>query len=97
MVLNSEKYHTRKMESPTLTKSQKGLFYTLYAFIILMLLFSVLAVKNHGQEGYNKCVQDKCERKGQEFCSKPREIMNCCLGAGGNLANVDNKLDCTFA
>lgn len=83
------------MES-SLTHSQKGLLLVLYGLLMLMVIFSVMAIKNKGQEGYAKCIQDKCERRGQEFCSKPREIMNCCLGAGGNVANVDNKLDCAF-
>ena len=84
------------MESPTLTGTQKGLLYCLYGLMVLMFIFSVLALKNHGQEGYDNCIQDKCERKGQEFCSKPREIMNCCLGAGGKLAAADNSLNCVF-
>ena len=81
---------------PSLSYAQKGLLFILYGLMVLMVVFSVLALKNKGADGYNKCIQQKCEQKGQEFCSKQREIMNCCAGAGGKLAVVDNKLDCTF-
>ena len=84
------------MESPSPTKAQQGLLYILYGLVVLMLVFSVLALKNHGSEGYNQCIQKKCEIGGQEFCNKLREINNCCLGAGGKLAVVDNKTDCVF-
>lgn len=80
-----------------LTKAQRGLLYTVYGLIALMIIFSILAVRNLGEEGYQQCLQKKCERKGPEFCSKQREISNCCLGAGGELAIVEGKLTCVFA
>lgn len=83
------------MES--LTKSQRGLLYLLYGLTTLMVIFSMLAVLNVGESGYQQCIQDKCQRKGQEFCSKQREISNCCQGAAGELAVVEGKLTCVFA
>lgn len=80
-----------------LTKAQRGLLYTLYGLVAVMVIFSILAVRNLGEEGYQQCIQKKCERKGPEFCSKQREISNCCQGAGGELAIAGGKLICAFA
>ena len=68
-----------------------------YFRIIVEVIFSLWAIQNQGQEGYQQCIQDKCQRKGQEFCSKQREISNCCQGAGGELAIAEGKLTCVFA
>ena len=76
--------------------SQKILFFTLCALVALMVIFSLMAIKNKGQDGYDKCVQNKCEKKGQDFCQKPREIQNCCLGAGGNVGISESKYVCVF-
>ena len=80
-----------------LTKAQRGLLYTLYGLVAVMVIFSILAVRNVGEEGYQQCLQNKCERKGPEFCSKQREISNCCQGAGGELGVAEGKLTCVFA
>ncbi len=80
-----------------LTKSQQGLLYLLYGLVALMVIFSILAVRNLGEEGYQQCIQKKCERKGPEFCSKQREISNCCQGAGGELVVVEGKLTSVFS
>lgn len=76
--------------------SQKILLLILYGLIALMVVFSLLAIKDKDQAGYDKCIQKKCDTKGQEFCSKYREISNCCLGAGGKVMMIDNKYDCVF-
>ncbi|MBI2668886.1 hypothetical protein HYX14_03520 [Candidatus Woesearchaeota archaeon] len=78
------------------TRLQQILLVVLYGLIALMIFFSILAIKNKGQDGYNNCVQEKCDRKGQDFCQKPREIMNCCQGAGGQLAQNGAQLTCVF-
>jgi len=70
--------------------SQKVLLGSLYLLILLMIFFSLLAVRNTGEEGYQQCVEKKCEAKGEKFCSKVRELGNCCAGAGGNLATANN-------
>lgn len=80
----------------TLTTAQKGLLYLLYGLTALMVIFSIMAVRNVGEEGYQQCLKKKCERKGAEFCSKQREISNCCLGAGGELALTEGKLTCVW-
>ncbi len=80
-----------------LTRWQKGLLYVLYGLIVLMILFSLVAIGNRGQEGYDKCIQKKCELKSQEFCSKPREISNCCEGAGGQLGQMNGEWKCVFS
>ena len=73
-----------------LTLPKKVLLYSLYSLLILMVVFSFLAIQNTGEKGYLQCVENKCEAKGEKFCSKPRELSNCCAGAGGNLAGVNN-------
>ncbi len=79
-----------------LSTGQKILLASLYILIALMIIFSFLAVRNRNEEGYQNCLQKKCERKGQEFCSKPREIQNCCQGAGGQVALANNQYTCVF-
>ena len=68
----------------------KILLYSLYALLILMVIFSFMALRNIGLEGYQQCVEKKCEVKGEKFCSKLRELNTCCAGAGGTLAGVNN-------
>ena len=75
---------------------QKGLYVTLLALVALMIIFSFMSLKNRGIEGYNQCIQDKCELAGEEHCTKFREINNCCLGAGGRVAMVGNAYSCVF-
>lgn len=69
---------------------QKILLGSLYFLVLLMVVFSLLAIQNVGENGYQQCVEKKCEAKGEKFCSKLRELNNCCSGAGGNLAGVNN-------
>lgn len=75
---------------------QKGLLAFLYGLLILMVVFSLLALKNLGEEGYNRCIQEKCEKKGEAYCTKYREISNCCLGAGGEIAAAEGGYACAF-
>jgi hypothetical protein len=93
---HQHKEHQHKEHSLSLTLWQKGLLYVLYGLIILMIIFSLIAMGNRGQEGYDKCIQKKCELKSQEFCSKPREISNCCEGAGGQLGQMNGEWKCVF-
>lgn len=72
------------------TLLKKILLYSLYFLLLLMIVFSLMAARNTGEKGYAKCVEKKCYEKGEQFCSKARELANCCLGAGGNLATVTN-------
>ena len=80
-----------------LTKLQNPLFYFLLGLMALMIVFSVLAIKDKGQEGYLQCVQQKCEEVSQDFCNKFREKNNCCMGAGGQMAQQGNELVCVFS
>ncbi len=73
-----------------LKRAQKILLGSLYFLIILMIIFSLLAAWNTGEKGYKQCVQQKCDQKGEQFCSKARELANCCSGAGGTLSTVSN-------
>jgi len=88
----AEEHHTEKK----LSLAQKILLALLYGLVILMVVFSFMALKNKGQEGYDKCIQEKCERKGQDFCQKPREIQNCCQGAGGKIGISGSQYVCVF-
>ena len=80
----------------TLTRWQRGLLYVLYGLLTLMVVFSFLSLQNKGQGGYDRCIKEKCDAKGEEFCSKPREISNCCLGAGGELGQSNGEWKCVF-
>ena len=78
------------------TRMQKGLLILLYGLIALMVLFSLLAIRNLGQDGYDRCIEKKCAWKGQEFCTKVREVTNCCVGAGGELGVTASGYSCIF-
>ena len=80
-----------------LNLAQKILLFSLYGLIILMIVFSIGSLKNRGEEGYNKCVQAKCDLHGEDWCNKYREKNNCCLGAGGELAVSGNQYICVFS
>lgn len=73
-----------------LSLPKKILLYSLYFLLVLMVIFSFMAIQNTGEKGYQQCVEKKCEAKGEKFCSKLRELSNCCAGAGGTLAGVNN-------
>ena len=75
---------------------QKIMFYVLIGLIILMIIFSLQASQNRGKEGFENCIEKKCTTRTLAFCQKPREISNCCLGAGGQLAQQEGKLTCIF-
>jgi len=95
--INSETIHFIRMEEKaSLTLAQKCLWYVICGLIIILVVFSIMAVQNMGQKGYDHCLERKCEKISEEFCSKPREIQNCCRGAGGELAVSDNKITCFF-
>jgi len=80
----------------TLTLAQKILLASMYALLLLMIFFSLQAIRNLGQDGYDQCHQKKCETSGEAFCSKFREISNCCLGAGGKVAISGSEYVCVF-
>ena len=75
---------------------QKSLYAALLALVALMIIFSFMSLKNRGMEGYNQCIQAKCELAGEEYCTKFREVNNCCLGAAGKVVLVENAYSCTF-
>ena len=84
------------METPTL--AQKILLTLLYGSVVLIVVFSFLAAREKDYEGFQKCVDKKCQRGGEAFCSKFREINNCCLGAGGDIAiTPDHQYTCVFS
>ncbi len=85
------------MEQSQMNLSQRVLFYVLCGLVILMVFFSLIASMDKNYEGYEKCVQKKCERKGEVFCQKAREQQNCCAGAGGQLTQDNQgKFTCVF-
>jgi hypothetical protein len=61
-----------------------------------MIIFSLGATRNIGQEGYDKCVQQKCDDFGEATCNKARELNNCCMGAGGTLGVSGSETVCVF-
>ncbi len=84
------------MEHQPLTLPQKGLLFTLYGLLGLMIVFSIMSLQNLGQEGYQKCMEKRCSLVGDERCQKLREVSSCCLGAGGKVGISDNKYGCGF-
>ena len=60
--------------------AQNILLIILYLLVCLMIIFSIMAIRNSGKEGFDKCIEWKCEEKGEAFCNKFREVNNCCLG-----------------
>ena len=76
--------------------TQKLLLYVLYSLIILMIIFSLMAIGDKGKQGYDKCIQDKCDKFDEATCKKARTIMNCCQGAGGQVVQTENNLGCLF-
>jgi hypothetical protein len=78
------------------TQLQWLLLVSLYFLVILMIVFSVNAAKNIGQSGYELCIEDKCDSKGEEYCTKTRTLNNCCAGAGGTLGAAEGKYICLF-
>ncbi len=84
------------MDEHKVTLAQKVLLLSVYGLILMMVVFSLLATRNIGKDGYDSCIQQKCERKGDAFCSKFREINNCCEGAGGKIAVAGNQYQCVF-
>lgn len=78
-----------------LNLAQKILFLALLGLLMLMVVFSFNVRKYLGQEGYNRCIQEKCEIN-KEYCQKSREIGNCCEGAGGKTAISGGQLGCIF-
>lgn len=93
-----EKSETEKggSEAP-FRRGQKLLLSLLYLLMAVMIVFSLLAAGNLGQEGYDRCIQKKCDGKGQEFCSKAREVSNCCQGAGGEMVVTAQGYSCAFS
>ncbi|MBT6774402.1 hypothetical protein HOA91_03450 [Candidatus Woesearchaeota archaeon] len=79
-----------------LSFGQKSLLFILYSLLILMVIFSIGAMKNTDKSGYDNCIQKKCIAKGEDFCQKFREVNNCCLGAGGHVAQSNNGYICVF-
>ena len=77
--------------------AQKVLLITLYFFICLIIIFSIMAIRNNGKEGFDKCIEWKCEEKGEAFCNKYREVNNCCLGSGGEIVATNQGYGCNFS
>lgn len=76
--------------------AQKALFYVLCGLFVLMIVFSLMAIKDKGKAGFERCVQEKCAKHGEAFCAKPREVDNCCKGAGGETWVSGSKAECVF-
>lgn len=79
-----------------LSWGQWALLAIVYGLVALMVIFSLLASQNVGQAGYDRCVQEKCEQRGEAFCNKVKELNNCCQGAGGQLGVINNEYSCVF-
>ncbi len=76
--------------------SQKIVLGILCGLLLLMVFFSFEARNNLGEEGFNQCLQEKCTKRGEAYCQKLNEINNCCLGAGGKLAQNNQGVTCSF-
>ena len=78
-----------------LTLAQKILYLSLIGLVILMVIFSFGVRNFFGEEGFERCIQDKCELN-KEQCRKAKTINNCCIGAGGQIAYSESELTCIF-
>ena len=74
---------------------QKALLIFAYGLILLMIIFSIMAITGKGRDYFDKCIQEKCGRS-DEHCNKAREIYNCCKGAGGELTSKNGGPRCAF-
>lgn len=79
-----------------LTVSQKILLGSLYSLIALMVIFSLMATKNSGQEGFTRCMNKEVNIYGEEIFNKYKHVNNCCLGAGGKTAQSSQGYSCVF-
>ena len=79
-----------------LTISQKILLGSLYSLIALMIVFSVMAAKNVGLDGFKKCMNKEVIIYGEEIYSNYKHVNNCCLGAGGKTAQSSSGYSCVF-
>ena len=79
-----------------LSYPQKALFVVLIGLFVLMIIFSIGALKHRGQEGFDNCIKVLCEFHGERSCTKYREVNNCCLGSGGKTVVAEGKPTCIF-
>lgn len=79
-----------------LTVSQKILLGSLYSLIALMVIFSLMATKNSGHEGFNRCMKNEVTVYGEGIVNKYKHVNNCCLGAGGKTAQSSTGYSCVF-
>ena len=77
--------------------TQKFLLITLYLLVCLIIIFSIMAIGNNGKEGFERCIEWKCEENGEVFCNKFREVNNCCLGSGGKTTSTTQGYSCNFS
>lgn len=70
-----------------LSLSQKILFGGLYSLLALMVVFSILARGNVGEDGLQKCLNRVVDRhKDGSLYESFKVVNNCCVGAGGKIA-----------
>ena len=79
-----------------LSLAQKILYLALIFFVILMLIFTYKVGDHFGQEGYDRCIQKKCDVD-PNWCVKNREIYNCCIGSNGEIGQQEGKIICVFS
>ncbi len=82
-----------------LSLSQKILLVMLYGLLVLVVVFSVLAaINNFGEKGMQRCMDKLAEKKeNKSIAENPKKIYNCCLGAGGKMAQKqDGSYTCVF-
>ena len=71
----------------------------LYGLLFLMVVFSVLAaISNFGEKGMQKCLDQLAEkRENKSAPERPKNIYNCCIGAGGEITQKqDGSYNCNF-
>ncbi|HLC81615.1 MAG TPA: hypothetical protein VJH68_03075 [Candidatus Nanoarchaeia archaeon] len=94
---STKKLPEEQLSTERLSKLQLALLILLYSLLALMLIFSIQARKNIGQDGYDRCIEEKCQQS-QRYCEKPREIENCCSGAAGKrVLSSEGKYTCSFS
>ncbi|MEK6900386.1 MAG: hypothetical protein AABX05_04655 [Nanoarchaeota archaeon] len=82
-----------------LQRPQKILLILLYGLLALMVFFSIFAAMNNfGEKGMQKCMDQLAEKKiNKSLADRPKDIYNCCQGAGGKIAQKqDSSYTCIF-
>ncbi len=79
--------------------SQKILLGSLYGLFTLMVVFSIMARDNFGEDGFQKCLDRVVDKHDDGRLTESFKVINnCCVGAAGKVAwsSEQNSYICVF-